>query len=706
MKMIAASLLLPVLAAAGPVRDDDAVIRALRHVSGRGPVLGLVPGDLEVLALRRGARSRHVDLRQLAGGIPVLGGTLSVHLADGGRVQGVTGRTFRVPRILPSRRISPFRAEGLARAALEGEGIAETGPARLSWLPAGEGARLVYECWVHAADPPGSFRVLIDAARGRVLEVKDCREPFDGLGRVFRPNPVVSLQDDTLRDQDDADSAVPESAYEEVPLRDLSGSGTPEDPYTLSGPHVTTQGTPDRARSVSGEFLFHRSDRRFEEVMVYFHIDSIQRYIQEIGFSDLCRRQIRVYVNSEPPGIPFPADKSYYSPDGQGTGVLVFGTGGVDSAEDAEIIAHEYGHAVLDYQVPGFGSSREAGSLKEGFCDFFSAAALSSTSGGRGDACIGEWKAASYQASCLRRLDTAKRYPYDMTYSDRYQDSEIWSGALWDLARAVGSDTALKIVLEGNYLLSPDATFPGAGEALILADRGLFDGAHRGAIEAVLRDRGILRPPLRLEGFVIHQEDPEIPIPDDNPLGLKSALEYPHDEPILSGLSLQVYVDIGHPFPPDLQVVLTSPAGTGVPLTPPWSFPTIYGSLDLPGEGDLASFAGERAGGTWQLRIVDSVALEEGVLRAWGIRVLNITRGETNDDGAVDLSDALKILFFLFRGDDLPCETRADTDDDGSVSITDVVYLLTYLYLGGPEPPPPFDAPGSDPTPDELACRG
>jgi subtilisin-like proprotein convertase family protein len=574
-------------------------------------------------------------------------------------------------------------------------------------LPREDGGRLVYECWLLPADPPGAFRVRVDGRTGEPLEVEDRRQFFDGTGRAFHPNPVVSLRDRTLRDQGDAAEAVPEAAYTAVILPELAGSGTAEDPYTLTGPYVSTVGTPDRAISLDGRFLFDRSDPQFEEVMVYHHIDSVQRGIQSLGFDDVCRRQVQVFVNSQPPGIPFPATQSFYRPDGRGTGVLAFGTGGVDAAEDGEIIAHEYGHAILDDQVLNFGESREALALAEGFCDFLAAAVFSGVSQGFGDACIGEWKAASASPDpppCLRRLDTAKRYPYDMTYGDRYQDSEIWSGALWDLAGVLGADTALTIAIEGNFYLDPDASFAEAGESLLLADEQLSQGAHRGAIETVLRARGILRPPLRLDGFILRDEEPDAVIPDDDPFGLESRLECPEEETIRSELSLQVHVDLVHPFPTDLVVTLVSPAGTEVRLTPPWSFPTIYGSLDRPLEGSFASLVGEGTSGTWRLRVVDRVPREAGTLRAWGIRARNLTRGEANGDDQVDISDAVRILLHLFGGRAIACEFRADTNDDGAVDVTDPVYLLLFLFQGGPPPPPPFVLPGSDPTPDDLRC--
>ncbi len=49
------------------------------------------------------------------------------------------------------------------------------------------------------------------------------------------------------------------------------------------------------------------------------------------------------------------------------------GAGGVDDGEDAEVILHEYGHAVHDAQVPGWGDTHEGGAMGEGWGDFLAA---------------------------------------------------------------------------------------------------------------------------------------------------------------------------------------------------------------------------------------------------------------------------------------------------------------------------------------------
>ncbi len=79
-------------------------------------------------------------------------------------------------------------------------------------------------------------------------------------------------------------------------------------------------------------------------------------------------------------------------------------------------------------------------------------------------------------------------------------------------------------------------------------------------------------------------------------------------------------------------------------------------------------------------------------------------RGDANADGAIDVSDAVAILFALFIARPISCEKTADAADDGSVDISDAVFLLGYLFLGEKAPDEPLGACGTDPTPDELTC--
>lgn len=97
--------------------------------------------------------------------------------------------------------------------------------------------------------------------------------------------------------------------------------------------------------------------------------------------------------------------------------------------------------------------------------------------------------------------------------------------------------------------------------------------------------------------------------------------------------------------------------------------------------------------------------LAVGWIRLERVSVSLFLRGDTNQDAARDMTDAIAILRYRFLGGiPLPCLDAADVNDDRSVDLSDSVHLLGYLFLGGPAPPPPLHAPGPDPTVDDLDC--
>ncbi len=72
-------------------------------------------------------------------------------------------------------------------------------------------------------------------------------------------------------------------------------------------------------------------------------------------------------------------------------------------------------------------------------------------------------------------------------------------------------------------------------------------------------------------------------------------------------------------------------------------------------------------------------------------------RGDPNDSGSSDVSDAISILNFLFAGKSEPaCMESADVNDDGSVDVTDAVQLFNWLFGGEGHraPPAPPGPPG------------
>lgn len=81
-------------------------------------------------------------------------------------------------------------------------------------------------------------------------------------------------------------------------------------------------------------------------------------------------------------------------------------------------------------------------------------------------------------------------------------------------------------------------------------------------------------------------------------------------------------------------------------------------------------------------------------------------RGDTNGDQEVDFDDALASLNYLFkRGPTPACLDAADANDDGRINLTDPIVTMLFLFAGGTPLPAPVGSPGSDPTPDDLACH-
>ncbi len=80
-------------------------------------------------------------------------------------------------------------------------------------------------------------------------------------------------------------------------------------------------------------------------------------------------------------------------------------------------------------------------------------------------------------------------------------------------------------------------------------------------------------------------------------------------------------------------------------------------------------------------------------------------RGFINSDDSVNIGDAISLLGYLFTAGEGPaCLDAAEINDDGKVDIADAIALLGYLFASRPAPSAPFDACGSDPTPDDVPC--
>ena len=162
----------------------------------------------------------------------------------------------------------------------------------------------------------------------------------DGTGQVFFPNPVASLQDQTLTDRKDADYAALQPAYELVTLTHLDGSGT------LTGDCANIRGATGKKAYSADQRVHLRPQRRSLRTSDGVLLD--HRGTAVLPGPRVRDRQTYRPVNEESQDLrinQWGVDNSY---SWDKHDLIRLGKGGVDDAEDAEVILHEYGHAVHD----------------------------------------------------------------------------------------------------------------------------------------------------------------------------------------------------------------------------------------------------------------------------------------------------------------------------------------------------------------------
>jgi Zn-dependent metalloprotease len=450
------------------------------------------PSGLKLIKTKTSLLGKHYWYQQTFKGLPVVNGYYAKHVTTSGGVQIADGRdavpenldvTAKVPAATATKSANAAVSARAARARIAGPEkdvtpapTATEGAAQLAVI-GGPNARLVWN--VTSRSTQGVTRSLVDAKSGAVVESKVISDHVDGRGIVFDPNPVVSERNEKLTDADDANTDELFPAHKSVILRNLDGTGKLEGKYVNV---VKAKG--GLAESANHQFLYYRDDDRFEQVMAYYQVNQTQEYIHSLGFTEVNNESQDFEINT------YNGDNSFYDPSKDR---ITMGEGGVDDAEDAEVIWHEYGHAIHDDVVPGFGESLQAGAIGEGFGDYWAVTMSVPVSRNFDLPCVMDWDATSYTTTephCLRRTDTGKTM--DDLVGQVHDDGEIWSHALWDIHKALGRTKANKVILEGTFFYAPDTSFADAARVTVQAARLLYGKAAAAQVTKAFQDRKIL----------------------------------------------------------------------------------------------------------------------------------------------------------------------------------------------------------------------
>jgi len=363
-------------------RRGDAEAMARQFLAERHAQLGLTADEAEKLEVgyrRDNAHFSVVRFVQKRMGLPVYGSDIAVSVKRNGEVIYVTNDALpnlADPQVSVAAKTSD---EAIARAKnhLRVSRLLQPEAEQVIYAANGK-TYLAWRVQTRAEGVRGTWEVLVDAANGDVLRAEDKAVYSHAEQRggepqawVWSPDPVSSAKvayGGGYVDGNNADTPQLTAELKTVTLEDLTFSGGV---YRLQSQWVVcddsyespvTAGT--CPTSATGEFFFTRSAVGFDGVMGYYHLNTMMKYVNETLGVEAMPINHSGGVRFDPHG-EYGDDNSHFS---SACECLSFGEGGVDDAQDADVLVHELGHA-MHYFVTGGHLSQTQG-LSEGTGDY------------------------------------------------------------------------------------------------------------------------------------------------------------------------------------------------------------------------------------------------------------------------------------------------------------------------------------------------
>jgi len=374
----------------------------------------------------------------------------------------ITGRVFDKIDIGNSRVLTAAQAKDAAEEYVQkytklSEEI--TSEPRLVLLPYGETFLFAWKMDVYAVEGP--YRIWIDAESGKVLQLLPQFFSDDALGLVFDPDPNGGTEEKAFEVDPPSGGQyylkqsgvldVDNDGSDGVCSGDLTiaddGSGTAN--FNVSPINGTVV---DRVGSTN-------YNCRFQDVNAYAWIyNHIKTFVDVLGSSSI--PALAVTVNAS-------YNNAYAYPT---TNALKFGIGNAttgtstscddvfNSAVDATVVTHEFGHIVNHHNYGGTMSRN----INEGLADFWACSMFDTDTFG---AFWGGNCAAPSQGGWVpRRAEAQDVFPEHRALStSAYGDGQIVCWGLWNVRREFNESSALGTFLINSNLLDAMATANSSG---------------------------------------------------------------------------------------------------------------------------------------------------------------------------------------------------------------------------------------------------
>lgn len=449
---------------------------ALDFLRSHADELGLDAADpaagLELAYEKPSPSGTHLRWNQHVAGVPVWRSEIVVKVSNGA-VSSVHNNLRPRFRLVTQPAFDAARAVEIGVATIQPSGrpLGDYA-AELSVVQLASGQpRLVYRVEVPNEEPMGDWLVLVDARTGAVLGAEDRLVYATGTGQVFDPDPESKTGITNLPDNNDSNSGIPfPGAYDIRTLLDITLSAGV---YSLSGPFArmidfeSPTGAPVTATHPDS-FRYQREAPGLEDVLVYFHIDSYQRYLQGLGFTAANNRVQELDAH----GLNG-ADNSHYV---LASRRIAFGEGGVDDAEDADVVIHEYGHAIQHDIIPGWGGGHQ-GAMGEGFGDYIAGGYSRALYPNHEPNFMFNWDGHNEFWPGRLLIDPTKHYPENCC-DGVHASGTLWCSGLMDAQEELGRTVMDRLVIDHHFAMGTSATMADAANQILQSDIDLYGGAH------------------------------------------------------------------------------------------------------------------------------------------------------------------------------------------------------------------------------------
>lgn len=455
----------------------------------------------------------HLTYQQYISELPVFSSEIKVNLDNNNHIRSIQDNSYDL------RNISTIDRPGISEASYIKDFIYKyyDSLTTYSWKPVWfyddvAETKLVplYHIDIDRSKPSQREELLIDD-QYQIYYKNDLKIYFtDTIAKayVFMPDPLTSAQVDYGAPYIDAnDSDIVELNNERV-LVDLYVDFM-NDSFVLSSPYIQLVDFEDSFIAISksdvDSFLFTRSQSGFEDVNVYYHIYTFQQYLQSIGFINL--PDTNAWILWADPHGEGTADNSAFTNSGNILR-LSFGIGGVDDAEDADVIVHEYTHALSYAAAPESNSGGDRRAIDEGLGDYFAASYSKDISTYNWEN-VFSWDGHN-EYWLGRSVATNKHYPEDVNTSI-HQTGEIWSSALMNIWDSIGKGATDSLVLQYLYSQTKNMTMRDAAWQVIEADTFLNNGKYTEVLYKYFCIRGFLNDSSICNKYVPPDTTPKAP---------------------------------------------------------------------------------------------------------------------------------------------------------------------------------------------------